>query len=144
MSFILLILVLPYLTKKKTITEESFKEKLELKQYTIFDITNDFSNYNSISKAYSATNKEFKIQFYILKDDESAKRFFINTQITLQQNKQNITQQTNINHDNYSKLIIMSYSDFRIVSRISNTVMCIQVPKFATETAKELLKELGY
>jgi len=138
--FIVAVLVVPYLDKKKPITEESFKEKLESKGYVISDATNEFSDYDYITKVYSAINKEFRIQFYNLKDEEHARMFYRNTELSIEQSKENFINKTSTS----SKYTILSNTSYKVISRISNTVICLQVPNFSMKEAKEILKELGY
>lgn len=135
---IITIAVLPYLIKKKPITEEKFIEELEAKGYNLSDITNEFSEYNYITKVYLATNKEFKIQFYLLEDEEQAKMFYRNTEVSIENSKADSISRTS------SKCTVLSISGFKAISRISNTVICLQVPKFNVKEAKQILKEIGY
>lgn len=136
--FIVSVAILPYLIRKKPITEDRFKEKLEANGYILSDITNEFSDYNYITKAYLATNKEFKIQFYLLENEEQAKMFYRNTELSMEHSKNDSITKTNFRYT------ILSNSGFKAISRISNTVICLQVPKFNMKEAKQILKELGY
>ena len=64
--------------------------------------------------------------------------FYRNTELSIEHSNADSISRTS------SKCTVLSVSGFKAFSRIGNTVVCLQVPKFNVKEAKEILKELGY
>ncbi|MCI9366125.1 MAG: hypothetical protein HFJ54_06250 [Clostridia bacterium] len=136
------------LGKTKTpITAETFKEKMEGKGYIVGDVIEQYQSYGYFKQAYIAADKDYsyQIEFYILEDDEYATAFY-NTNKTIFENSKSSsgTAETNVNLKNNSKYTLSANGKYKVVSRIDNTVIFVNVDDNQRDTIKNILKELGY
>lgn len=133
-------------TNKVAITSSDFKTKMEKEGYTIQEVTNQFDDYNYVSKAYIAlsSDSKYQIEFYKLSDSDNASSFFNNNKATFENSKSSSASETSISGGNYAKYTLTTNGQFKVLSRIDNTVIYLNVPDSYKSTIKEVLKKIGY
>ena len=131
---------------KKAITADDFKEKMEDKNYTVKDVTSQFSSSDSMKKAYIAikSDKSFQIEFFNLKDVDSAISMYNLNKQDFEDKKGNNSLNTNIDGKNYSKYVLVTNGKFQVVCRVEKTLLYLNVPSKYEKEVKEIIEYLGY
>ena len=132
--------------KQSTVTADEFKSFMEEKGYIVMDSTSQFADYENIVKVNIAANEDYscKIEFYELSDDDYAKSFYNSNKYVFQTAKTDSDEETNVDLENSSKYIVSSDSRYKVVSRINNTIIYLNVDSSNKETVENILNELGY
>lgn len=140
------VLMFAFAQNKTPITAEDFKNKMEEKEYIIGDASEQFAEYGYINKSYIAANKDYtyQIEFYEILDSEYASSFFNLNKQVFEERKGNIVTETNVNLKNYSVYTLSTDNKYRVLSRIDNTVIYVNVDKQYKDEVKGILDELGY
>lgn len=131
---------------KKAITSDDYKSKMESKGYTVQDATSQFSNYEYVKKATIALEKNgsYQIEFYELSDKDNAVSFFNNNKTNFENSKSSGASETSISMGNYDKYAVSTNGQYKVVSRIDNTVVYLDVSKQYKADVQKVLKDLGY
>ena len=131
---------------KTALTADEFKTIMSQKSYQITDATTQFSNSNYINKVYVAGNKKinYQIEFYEISDQSTAIEFFNNNETIFKNQKGSSAVETNVNGKNFQKYTLSTESKYKVISRIDNTVIYLNVDDNYKEEVKNVLKELGY
>jgi len=135
------------LNKEKTsMTSSSFYTTMSQKGYTLNDASAQFSEYNYVKQVYIAANEDYtyQIEFYELVDDSYAISFYNNNKSIFESSKGNNSAETSVALKNYSKYTLSANGKYKVVSRIDNTVIYVDVDDSYRDTVKKLLDELGY
>ena len=136
-----------FFNKTKTpISEENFINSMETKGYIITDVKDQFANVDEIDKAYIATSSDssYQIEFYILADESSAISMFNRNKQIFEDSKSNVSGETSVTKKNSAKFTLSTNNMLKVVSRIDNTLIYLDVDKDKSDEIKPLLKELGY
>ncbi|MCI8620297.1 MAG: hypothetical protein HFJ50_00140 [Clostridia bacterium] len=135
------------ITKEKIkITADEFFNKMQEKEYIIADAKSQFLSYDYIEKVYVATPSDYsyKIEFYEMKDIESAKGFYETNKRIFEEGKKDGYIETNNNLKNSSRYTIKNNEKYSVISRIDNTAIYINSDiEYANEIDK-FLKQIGY
>lgn len=141
------VLMFAFAKDKTAITAEEFKDKMEAKGYVIGDVTEQFEEYKDyIKKAYIAANEEitYQIEFYEILNSEYASSFFSLNKQVFENLEKKMAAETSVNLKNYSVYTLSTDSKYRVLSRIDNTVVYINVDNQYKDVVKSILEELGY
>lgn len=132
--------------QKVSITAEDFKTAMESKGYTIADASEQFADYNEITKVYIAIsgNGSYQIEFYELTDSDASMRLFAGNKNIFEQSAGNISANSSVSTPNYSNYKIIANGHYKVLSRINNTMIYIDVPAEFKDEVKTVLDELGY
>lgn len=134
--------------KQKTpITAEEFKTKLESKGYITADATYQYSEYDYIKQVYIAANNDYsyQIEFYELSNVDYAMNFYNTNKNIFESTKgSSINAETNVELKNYAKYTLSVNGKYKVISRINNTVIYIDVEDNNKDTVKKVLEEIGY
>ena len=131
---------------KTALTSSDFKTKMEAKEYTVQDATSQFSDYDYVSQVYIAlsSDSKYQIEFYELSDNDNASSFFNNNKSIFENSKSSNASETSESMGNYAKYTLTTNGQFKVVSKIDNTVVYLNVPDSYKSTIKDVLKDLGY
>ncbi len=143
----LVIVGFTFFNKTKTpISEEDFINSMETKGYIITDVKGQFANVDEIDKAYIAISSDssYQIEFYILADESSAISMFNRNKEIFEDSKSNVSGETSVTRKNSAKFTLNTNNMLKVVSRIDNTLIYLDVDKDKSDEIKTLLKELGY
>lgn len=131
---------------KKALTPSAFKSKMENKGYVVQDGTSQFAAYDYVKQVYIAQNSDaqYQIEFYELSDADTTTSFFENNKADFEISKGSSDVETAVTLGNYSKYTLSTGGQFKVVSRIDNTVVYLDVADTYEKTVKDVLKNLGY
>ncbi len=131
---------------KTSITSADFKSKMESKGYTVQDATSQMSEYDYINQVYIAISSDstYQIEFYELSDSDYASSFFNNNKKTFENSKSSGSAETSVSAGNNAKYTLTTNGKFKVVSRIDNTVIYLNVDDDYKSSVKDVLKDLGY
>lgn len=132
--------------EKESMTATEFKTLMQEKGFVVSDATSQFSDYDYVKQVYVAAPSDYsyKIEFYELSNLDYATMFYNNNKSIFESSKGNASGETNVSMKNYSKYSLSTNGKFKVVSRIDNTVIYLDVNSNQKDTVKDLLKELGY
>ncbi len=131
---------------KEPITASEFKNEMEDMGFEIVDAKYQFVEYDYIEKVYLALEEDggYQIEFYKLDEEENAISFYNNNKLIFESDKGSATEETSLNLKNNSKYTLTTKGKYKVVSRIENTVIYLNVDKEYKDEVKDILKELGY
>lgn len=131
---------------KTSITSDDFKNKMESNGYTVQDATNQMASYDYIKKVYIAISNDstYQIEFYELSDSDYATSFFNNNKSIFEDSKSSVSTETSVNLGNHNKYSLTANDKFKVVSRIDNTVIYLDVDENYKSSVKDILDDLGY
>lgn len=131
---------------KTSITSDDFKNKMESNGYTVQDATSQMASYDYIKKVYIAISNDstYQIEFYELSDSDYATSFFNNNKSIFENSKSSVSTETSVNLGNHNKYSLTANDKFKVVSRIDNTVIYLDVDENYKSSVKDILDDLGY
>ena len=146
LGLILVMTILVTGCSKKAITAADFKTIMEERGYSIIDATSQFSGYGYVKSAYIAlgTDEEFQIEFYEMSSVDKAVSFYNNNKAIFESSKSSAAVESTVNMGNHSKYTLTTNGSYKIVSRIENTVVYLDVAEDKKDIVKDILEALGY
>lgn len=129
---------------KEAISSSEFKSIMGSKGYDVQDATSQFSAYDYVKQVYIALNDEYQIEFYELSDEDKAVSFFETNKTIFEDSKSSTSSQVSTSIGNHSKYALSSDESYKVVSRIDNTVIYLNVDEEYKDEVKDLLEDLGY
>lgn len=142
--FTMLIMLTSCKINKEPVTAENFKAKMEENGYTVENITSQYPQDTKLKAVLIAKKNNYQIEFYETSDvDYSVIGFNLNKE-KFQKSKGNGTIETSKSIGNSSKYTLKANSKFKVVSRIKNTLIYLDVPASDEDEVKKILKELNY
>lgn len=140
------VLLLTGCTNKTAISEADFKSKMEEKNFVVQDATYQFENYEYVKKALLAQKEDYsyQIEFYILDTITNAESFFETNKDIFEESKSNGSTETSVSLGNNDKYTLSTDGQYKLISRIDNTMIYLNVAEDNREEVKELVEELGY
>lgn len=140
------VLLLTGCTNKTAISETDFKSKMEEKNFVVQDATYQFENYEYVKKALLAQKEDYsyQIEFYILDTITNAESFFETNKDIFEESKSNGSTETSVSLGNNDKYTLSTDGQYKLISRIDNTMIYLNVAEENREEVKELVEELGY
>lgn len=138
--------ILIFAPNKVALSTDDFKTKLEEKGYIVEDASYQLSDSDDIKEMYIATseNGEYKLEFYVFENLDYAKMFYKVNKKASEDFIDSSYSQSSISLKNYSKYSLSSSGKYKVISRVDNTVIYLNVINEYKDEVKELLKELGY
>ena len=132
---------------KQPITAGDFKDIMEDKDFEIIDAIDQVDDYdNGIKKAYIALEEDYdyQIEFYKLDEEDDAIDFYKNNKEIFEDSKGSSSVETKVSMGNNSKYTLKTNDEYKVVSRIEDTVIYLNVDDKYEDEVKEILKEMGY
>ena len=132
---------------KQPITAGDFKDIMEDKDFEIIDAIDQVDDYdNGIKKAYIALEEDYdyQIEFYKLDEEDDAIDFYKNNKEIFEDSKGSSSVETKVSMGNNSKYTLKTNDEYKVVSRIEDTVIYLNVDDKYEDEVKEILKEKGY
>ena len=133
---------------KNAISADEFCSKLEEKEFNLFDSTLQYSDDENINESYIAISKDspYRIEFIVLNSDASASKMFETNKKTFEEEKResNNAVYTSTSWANYSKYTLTVNGKYKVISRIDNTLIYVNVDSEYTDEIKSILDEIGY
>lgn len=143
---IIMMVVLVGCGERKARTAENFKTNMVNHGYTVQDETYLFSYAGYVEKAYIAKDSSLKyqIEFYELSDIESAKYFYNYNKEIFETSKTSASMYKSVNVANYEKYTLQTDGKYKVISRIDNTVIYLDVDSQYKNAVDDVLEGLGY
>lgn len=143
---VLLIFMATGCGNKTVMSSADFKTNMENKDYVVEDATSQFEAYDYVSQVYVAVNSGFtyQIEFYELSDTDSAVSFFNNNQSIFEDSKGSVSSESSVSMGNYSKYTLTTDGMYKVLSRVDNTVIYVNVNDEYKEEVQTILEEFGY
>lgn len=136
------------LNKEKTpISAERFTSSMTQKGYVVQSSKQQFAAYDYIKNSYIAAPQDlsYKIEFYELTNEEYANAFYENNKSIFENSKGGVvTSSLNLNGKNWSKYALSSEGKYKVVSRVGNTAIYLNVDNNYKDIVNKLLDEFGY
>ena len=119
---------------------------MQPKGFVVQDATSQFSDYDYITKVYIALSSDsnYQIEFYELSDSDYATSFYNNNKSIFESSKGSGNAETHAEIANYSKYTLSSNGKFKVISRIDNTALYLNVDSSNKKAVEDILKDLGY
>ena len=132
-----------YNQEKRLITAEQFKEIMESKEYTIYDITKQYPNFTMVYVAKNSTNN-YQIEFY--ENDYTSESIQVYNSLVndIESEKNESQNYSDMKFKNYAKHTLSANGKYMVVSRIENTVVYAEVDESFEDEVNNLLDEIGY
>lgn len=132
--------------EKKSMTAKEFKTLMQEKGFVVSDATNQFSQYDYVEQVYIAVPSDYsyQIEFYEFSDVDYATSFYNNNKSIFKSSKGNNSRETSVGIKNYSKYALSTNGKYKVVSRIDNTVIYLNVDSNNKDIVKDLLDEIDY
>ena len=87
---------------------------------------------------------DYKIEFYKLAEEDNAISFYKTNKEIFENSKDSVSAEKSISLGNNSKYTLKTKDKYKVVSRIENTVIYVDVDAKYEDEVKEILKEIGY
>ena len=133
---------------KKAITVAQFNDKMTKNEYTMVNAKDQFSQNDYVQDVYMAVDKttKYQIEFYVFSSTENATSFVETNRKRkiFESEKTSPNAETDIKAANYEKYTLSSNKKYKVLSRIDNTVIYVNVSDKYKEEVNKVLKELGY
>ena len=132
--------------EKKSITASDFYNIMKDKGYIVSNANEQFSEYNYIKQVYLAADKDYKyqIEFYEISDNTNAVNFYENNKLIFESSKGDSSSYTDVSFKNYSKYTLSTDGKYKVLSRVNNTVIYLDVKNEYKNDVNKIIKELGY
>lgn len=146
LNVLLLFVCIGCSTNKKEITADEFKEKMRDNDYYVVDVTEQFSEYDYIEKCLLAIDitKSYQIEFYKLKDSENALEFYRYNKGIFQASEISGSVYKSVDLSSSNKYTLKTFSSYKIISRIKDTVIYVDVDVDYKDSVDFILQKIGY
>jgi len=132
--------------EKTSITAETFKTTMDASGYTVQDATSQFADYPQITQVYIALgeNGAYQIEFYEFDSVESARMMFNGNKSNFEATIIDNYSKSSSSLANYDRYVLTANEQFKVLSRIDNTLIYINVPVEYKDAVKTVLEQIGY
>lgn len=142
--FVIFLLLSGCGTSKAKLEPEQFKSRMENEGFEIKDASKEM-NYDYIVKIYVAKKTNYNIEYYNIIDEEYAAIFYQNNVEFINNNivgdEKAVLEESG---NNYSKYTVVYDGRYKLVSRIDNTVIFLNVSDRYKDDIDDLIERLGY
>ena len=143
--FVLLMVITLTGCKSKTpLNPGEFKIQMQNKNYTVQDATNQFSSNPEIKQVYIALNSNYQIEYYEIDTEENAKLFYKDNRTIFEQSKGNTSTYTTKEYGNYQIYKLKTNGKYKVIARIGNTAIYLDVDNTYKSEIDSILDYLGY
>ena len=127
--------------KKEEITVNDFNQIMREEGFYVTDISDEMEDTN-ISNVYTANNKEFQIEFYVFKSEDTAKEAFSSNKEMFNQDKDYEGKEKN--EDTYDEYIQETSDYYNVLKRVGKTLLYASVNVDYKGDVKSAINKLGY
>ncbi len=128
---------------KEPLNNETFKEKLELKGFTIVDLTDTMQTPASNIESYivaTSPNQTYNFEFFIYTNEAAAQSHYARERDKFGGQGQ----YTELNVGNFSKYTQICNGKYGLISRVGSTLLYTNLDNNYRNEVNEILKEIGY
>ena len=130
--------------ERECIDDEEFSRIMTNEGFIVVNVKDQFAQYNYIEEAYVATNNNYKIEFYELEEDNYAIDFYETNKKIFEETKSNTSFYLNEDYPESNKYTLTTEKEYKVISRIEDTVVYLNMDKKYKDEANNILKKLGY
>lgn len=145
LSKILLVLValftLTACGAKEEVSVNDFKSIMREEGFYVTDITDDMEDSN-INQVLTANNREFQMEFYVFKSEDTAKEAFSSNKEMFNQDKDYEGKEKN--EDTYDEYIQETSDYYNVLKRVGKTLLYASVNVDYKGDVKSAINKLGY
>jgi len=133
-------------SKKEAIDEDQFIRIMNDEGFSIKNVESQFEQYGYFEEAYLAidSNNNYQIEFYELEEENYALNFYNNNKSKFENEKSSTYVDSNIDLINTNKYTLTTNNEYKVISRIDDTVIYLDVDKKYKKEVNDILKKLGY
>ena len=132
---------------KEPISANDFYINMKKQDFTLTNVTEDYSNYNNIDKVYSAQDPSlsYQIVFFETKDDSSAKEVFKSIKKVFKTSlSRDVKHKVDKDINDNSKYTAVSGIRFMYINRKKNTIVYVKTKSEFRREILNILKKIGY
>ena len=130
---------------KKLLTTDNFKTISSNNNFKIYDVLEQYSEYDFINEATVAANDDkWQVEFYVLEDSENAKDMFNNNKSIFETYKGKNSLESSTALGNYENYSLTSSGYYMYICRVDNTLVYASVKDSYKDEVKEFIEKLGY
>ena len=146
MLLVMVVLLCACSSKKEAIDEEKFINIMKSQKFDIVNVEEQFEQYEYIEESYVAleSNKNYQIEFYELENNAYAKSFYDNNKEIFEATQTNSSFYTNVDLTNSNRYTLTTDTEYKVLSRIDETVIYVNADKKYKNEITNILKKLGY
>lgn len=138
---IMIVFILTACGTKKALSDDELKTKLTQIGFDVNEITSSIEDSN-ISVVRTANNGKYQIEYYVFKNEDTAKTAYKNNVKMFSSNKKYAGKQKN--DDNYNKYVQETDDYYNVVTRVKDTLVYVSVNIDYKRDIKKVLNKLGY
>ena len=132
------------LKEKEPIDDEIFNKIMTNEGFKVVDVEQQFEQYGYFEDSYVATNNNYQIEFYELENDRYAIEFYNTNKNIFENQKGGTYVDSHIDLDKVNKYTLTTDKEYKVISRIEDTVVYLNVDKKYKEEVNNILGKLGY
>jgi len=143
---VLVVLLSACSSNREALDDEKFVQIMQKEGFSIESAKEQFSDYGYIEDVYLALEKDskYQIEFYELESDEYAVSFYNVNKEIFQASETDKTIYTNVDLTDSNKYTLTTENSYKVLSRIEDTVIYVDIDKQYKEEMQSILKKLGY
>lgn len=145
-GLLVLVLGLCACSKREAIDEDEFQKIMAEENFTVVNVEEQFEEFGYFEEAYVALEKDgnYQLEFYELENEDYTISFYNHNKELFEESKSGTVSETYINLANYNKYTLTVGDYYKVISRIDDTVIYLNVDKQYKDEVNNILEKLGY
>lgn len=140
---IFIMLLLTGCGNRKALTNNEFSEILGLEGFAITDVTALMEDEN-IEVLAAANNNNYQLEYHIYKTTAAAKKAYEGNKKSFETYKKGNNKEKSLSGNNYDKYTLELSDEYKVVSRIDNTLVYASINLEYKKDLNIILDKLGY
>ena len=142
---IIMIFTLTGCSEKTTITTKDFVTHAHEYKYSPYDVLEQYKYNSNITEATLVQGREgWTIEFYVLKDADSADSMFLTSKSKFEKDKSNTSTQLSTSGTNFDTYTLETNNTYKYLSRVDNTLLYIDENEEYKDEILEFIEEFNY
>ena len=143
-----IIIGIMFYTQKEVLTVTEFKKVAKNNKLTVEEVEIKDQDGNSNKDIKTALNAEselgWKIEYYILTDQETAKKTYDANKKIYSSYKNQLSEEKETSRKNYDVFTLKTQNSYMHVCRVENTLLAINADDENEKNIEKVIKKLGY
>lgn len=143
-----IIIGIMFYTPKEVLTVTEFKKVAKNNKLTVEEVEIKDQDGNSNKDVKTALNAEselgWKIEYYILTDQETAKKTYDANKKIYSSYKNQLSEEKETSRKNYDVFTLKTQNSYMHVCRVENTLLAINADDENEKSIEKVVKKLGY
>jgi len=128
--------------EKEILTPNAFSAILKNRDFQIVDLSEQYKNNKKINTVVIGKNKDYQIEYFIMKNEEDAINLFEENIKYIKDN--NAVSETKKEGTNYQKNIFISKQKYYAIVKVAHTFLYAEADVDNIEEIDEVLEEMNY